>query len=271
MPDSTRPHRPAPAASLRSTTAAITTRPRRRSPTRNTTRFFASCASSKRAPGADHARFADAARGRKGDRGFKQVRHAVPMLSLDNLFAKDGFEALRKWIVSVEKLLPGEPLEWLVEPKIDGVAVSLRYENGRFKTGATRGDGETGDDITDNLKTLRSVPLRLTGQSARSARGARRGLFAGRGVPAHPRRNDRRGRGAVCQRAQHRRRLAQATRSRARREAAAGDRALRPGRSRATIAADAGGAARVAESARLAHAAVDPRLPHRRGSHGGDR
>jgi DNA ligase (NAD+) len=99
--------------------------------------------------------------GGKATAGFKQVRHAVPMLSLDNLFAKDGFEALRKWIASVEKMLPGETLEWHVEPKIDGLAVSLRYENGLFKTGATRGDGETGDDITDNLKTLRSIPLRL--------------------------------------------------------------------------------------------------------------
>lgn len=104
--------------------------------------------------------------GGKATAGFKQVRHAVPMLSLDNLFAKDGFEALRKWIASVEKMLPGETLEWHVEPKIDGLAVSLRYENGLFKTGATRGDGETGDDITDNLKTLRSIPLRLHGQGA---------------------------------------------------------------------------------------------------------
>lgn len=104
--------------------------------------------------------------GGKATAGFKQVRHAVPMLSLDNLFAKDGFEALRKWIASVEKLLPDETLEWHVEPKIDGLAVSLRYENGFFKTGATRGDGETGDDITDNLKTLRSIPLRLHGQDA---------------------------------------------------------------------------------------------------------
>ena len=104
--------------------------------------------------------------GGKATAGFKQVRHVVPMLSLDNLFAKDGFEALRKWIVSVEKLLPGETLAWHVEPKIDGVAVSLRYEHGLFKTGATRGDGETGDDITDNLKTLRSVPLRLHGKGA---------------------------------------------------------------------------------------------------------
>jgi len=107
--------------------------------------------------------------GGKATAGFKQVRHAVPMLSLDNLFAKDGFAALRKWIVTVEKLLPGEPLEWLVEPKIDGLAVSLRYEDGLLHTGATRGDGETGDDITENLRTLRSVPLRLGGRRAVSA------------------------------------------------------------------------------------------------------
>ena len=99
--------------------------------------------------------------GGKASTGFKQVRHRVLMLSLDNLFAKEGFEGLQKWILSVEKLLPGESLEWLVEPKIDGVAVSLRYEQGVFTVGATRGDGETGDDITENLKTLRSVPLRL--------------------------------------------------------------------------------------------------------------
>jgi DNA ligase (NAD+) len=101
--------------------------------------------------------------GEKATAGFRQVRHAVPMLSLDNLFAKDGFEALRKWIASVEKLLPGETLEWHVEPKIDGLAVSVRYEDGLLKTGATRGDGERGDDITENLKTIRTLPLRLRG------------------------------------------------------------------------------------------------------------
>src|SRR3954454_23792245 len=94
--------------------------------------------------------------------GFKPVQHLAPMLSLDNLFSKEGPEAVRKWIVSVEKLLPGEPLEWLVEAKIDGVAVSLRYEEGELVCGATRGNGETGDDITQNLKTIRSIPLRLT-------------------------------------------------------------------------------------------------------------
>lgn len=93
--------------------------------------------------------------------GFAKVAHRVPMLSLDNLFAKEGIDGLRKWIGSVEKLLPGEPLEWHVEPKIDGVAVSLRYEDGKLVSGATRGDGETGDDITANLKTIRSIPLKI--------------------------------------------------------------------------------------------------------------
>jgi len=94
---------------------------------------------------------------------FEKVRHREPMLSLDNLFAKEGEEALRKFVASVERALPGEPLEWLVEPKIDGVAVSLRYERGHLSVGATRGDGETGDNITENLRTLRSVPLKVSG------------------------------------------------------------------------------------------------------------
>ncbi len=99
--------------------------------------------------------------GGKPSAGFRQVRHAMPMLSLDNLFAKDGIDGLRKFVASVEKAVPGEPLEWLVEPKVDGVAMSLRYEDGAFVTGATRGDGEKGDDITDNLRTIRAIPLHL--------------------------------------------------------------------------------------------------------------
>ncbi len=96
--------------------------------------------------------------------GFRQVAHSVPMLSLDNLYAdKDGPAAVAKWIQSVEKLLPGETLEWLLEPKVDGVAVSLRYEDGGLALGATRGDGDHGDDITQNLRTIRSLPLRLHG------------------------------------------------------------------------------------------------------------
>ena len=94
--------------------------------------------------------------------GFQQVRHQVPMLSLDNLFAdKDGPAAVAKWIQSVENLLPGQPLDWLLEPKIDGVAVTLRYQNGSLLLAATRGDGERGDDITQNIRTIRSLPLQL--------------------------------------------------------------------------------------------------------------
>ena len=89
---------------------------------------------------------------------FKPVRHAVPMMSLENTYSQ---EEVRDFVKRVQKLLPDEKLEWVVEPKVDGVAVSLRYENGVFTTGATRGDGTTGDDITANLKTIRSVPLNL--------------------------------------------------------------------------------------------------------------
>ncbi len=91
---------------------------------------------------------------------FASVRHAAPMLSLDNTYSEGE---VREFIRRVQKLLPGEPLEWTVEPKIDGLAVTLRYENGLLAVGATRGDGAAGDDITANLKTIRSVPLRFAG------------------------------------------------------------------------------------------------------------
>jgi DNA ligase (NAD+) len=89
---------------------------------------------------------------------FKPVRHLVPMLSLDNTYSQ---EELREFVNRVKRLLPGGSLEWLVEPKVDGVAINLRYEKGAFTCGATRGDGAVGDDITPNLKTIRSIPSRL--------------------------------------------------------------------------------------------------------------
>ena len=101
--------------------------------------------------------------GGRPSQGFSQIRHAVPMLSLDNLFAKEGLDGLRKFVNSVSRALPGQALDWLVEPKVDGVAINLRYEQGVLVTGATRGDGEIGDDIGRNLKTLRAIPLRLKG------------------------------------------------------------------------------------------------------------
>lgn len=90
---------------------------------------------------------------------FRPVKHLTPMLSLDNTYSQ---EEAREFVNRVQRLLPGEPLEWIVEPKVDGVAMSLRFEQGRFTQGATRGDGTTGDDITENLRTLRNLPLRLT-------------------------------------------------------------------------------------------------------------
>jgi len=89
---------------------------------------------------------------------FQSVKHLQPMLSLDNTYSQQD---LREFGQRVQRLLPGEALDWVVEPKVDGLAVSLRYENGAFICGCTRGDGTTGDDITANLKTIRSIPPRL--------------------------------------------------------------------------------------------------------------
>lgn len=90
--------------------------------------------------------------------GFVTVAHRVPMLSIDNTY--DAGE-LREFDVRVRKQLPGEPVRYVVEPKIDGVAISLIYERGVFTVGATRGDGERGDDVTHNLRTIAGIPLRL--------------------------------------------------------------------------------------------------------------
>ncbi|MEX0611846.1 MAG: NAD-dependent DNA ligase LigA [Pirellulales bacterium] len=89
------------------------------------------------------------------------VRHRVPMLSMDNTYS---VEELRRYGERTAKLLPGEETEWVVELKVDGVAVALTYEDGLLVRGATRGDGYVGDDITHNLRTVRGVPLRLGGK-----------------------------------------------------------------------------------------------------------
>ena len=92
---------------------------------------------------------------------FAPVRHAVPMLSLDNAF---GVEELRDFDRRVrERLGLDTSPDYVCEPKFDGLAVSLRYQDGVFVRGATRGDGETGEDISANLRTLASIPLRLAG------------------------------------------------------------------------------------------------------------
>ena len=94
---------------------------------------------------------------------FATVTHAVPMLSIENTY---NFDEVREWDARVRKgLNPGEVVHYAVELKVDGVAVSLRYERGKFVLGATRGDGYQGDDITANLRTVRGVPKSLGNQA----------------------------------------------------------------------------------------------------------
>lgn len=90
--------------------------------------------------------------------GFVTVDHLVPMLSIDNTYNEDE---LRAFDERVRRGLDGEPVEYVVEPKLDGVAISLRYEDGILTRAATRGDGYRGDDVTANIRTIRSLPLRL--------------------------------------------------------------------------------------------------------------
>ncbi len=102
--------------------------------------------------------------------GFNQVEHTLPMLSLANAF---NFQELAAWHRRVMNLLEGAPIQMVCELKIDGLAVSLAYRNGVLETGATRGDGYRGEDVTENLRTVKSIPLRLQGSppAALEARG----------------------------------------------------------------------------------------------------
>lgn len=98
-------------------------------------------------------------------RGFKKVRHAIPMLSLDNAFAGEDVVEFVARIRKFLKLSDDEPIAFSAEPKIDGLSMSLRYENGELITAATRGDGAEGEDVTANIKTLKEVPQTLKGKS----------------------------------------------------------------------------------------------------------
>jgi DNA ligase (NAD+) len=90
--------------------------------------------------------------------GFASVQHRVAMLSLDNAYTP---AEIREFEARLSRALPGETFQYVCEPKVDGLGVALLYEKGRFVRGATRGDGRLGEDITQNLKTVRTIPLRL--------------------------------------------------------------------------------------------------------------
>lgn len=118
--------------------------------------------------------------------GFARVRHLVPMLSLDKVEAADHpakdaepdrdkrnraqdentLNRLRAWDAAVRKHLGRDRVEYIIEPKVDGVSISVHYRNGQFALGVTRGDGQFGDDITANLKTVRAIPLELAAVAA---------------------------------------------------------------------------------------------------------
>ena len=96
---------------------------------------------------------------------FKTITHAAPMLSLDNVF--NHAELIDFYARITQKLKSDAMIDFFCEYKFDGVAVSLTYENGRLITAATRGDGRVGEDVTQNVRTIHSVPLKLFGHDRR--------------------------------------------------------------------------------------------------------
>ncbi|HZS33731.1 MAG TPA: NAD-dependent DNA ligase LigA [Methylomirabilota bacterium] len=99
--------------------------------------------------------------------GFAPVEHLAAMLSLDNALGRADLEEFQ---ARLRRALPGAEFAYVCEPKVDGLGVALLYEDGRFVRGATRGDGRFGEDVTANLRTIRSIPLRLSGPLAESRR-----------------------------------------------------------------------------------------------------
>jgi len=117
---------------------------------------------------------------------FKKVKHLAPMLSLDSLMEREEVLAFDE---RVRKALEVERVDYVAEPKFDGLSVELVYQDGRFVRGATRGNGEAGEDITENLRTIRAVPLRLMSGDSHpdhAGRGAPPGTLAVRGEALMP-------------------------------------------------------------------------------------
>jgi len=133
------------------------------------------------------------------------------MLSLDNAFSEDDVTRFVDRIRRFLKLDADEPLAFTAEPKIDGLSMSLRYEDGALKVGATRGDGAEGEDVTANIKTLKDVPQRLKGKDVPKICEVRGEVYIDQSRFLEPERAaEGRRQGALHQSAQHRGRLATA-------------------------------------------------------------
>ena len=114
-----------------------------------------------------HLRASDSPTQRVGARPleeFKKLRHRVPMLSLANALTEDEFRDFDQRVHRILEKEEGEALEYFVELKFDGLSMNLTYKDGRLVSAATRGDGELGEDVTQNVRTIRAVPLRMHGK-----------------------------------------------------------------------------------------------------------
>ena len=100
--------------------------------------------------------------GHKPSKNFKKLAHRVPMLSLANAFSKDDLDNYEKKILNYLNKDRNFEIEYSAEPKIDGISASLTYKNGSFKVGLSRGDGKEGEDITENLKTIKDIPHKIS-------------------------------------------------------------------------------------------------------------
>lgn len=103
--------------------------------------------------------------GGKPSEGFEQVKHRVPMLSLGNAFEDDDVIAFDRRVKELADLPADSTIDYAVDPKFDGLAISIHYENGLFQQAITRGDGTVGEDVSANVKTIRSLPLKLKGEA----------------------------------------------------------------------------------------------------------
>lgn len=110
--------------------------------------------------------------------GFKKVHHAIPMLSIEDVFSEEEFS---HWEERIKKLIPRAQVDYYAEVKMDGLAVSLLYKDGELAIGSTRGDGREGEDVTNNLKTIEAIPLQLRLLNIKEIRNFFR-LFSGQGI-----------------------------------------------------------------------------------------